>query len=152
VSHPSNPSRIFLQNHWGLYRSDDAGDSWNDVANGVPSDFGFAMEVDPNDANNVYIIPLESDEFRCTPEGKMRVYRTRDDGQSWEALTNGLPQENALETVLRDGMSADNLKPTGIYFGTRNGKLFGSRNGGDTWNAILESLPPVVCVKTAVVQ
>jgi len=152
VSHPSNPQRIFLQNHWGLYRSDNGGDSWNDVANGVPSDFGFAMEVDPNDAKNVYIIPLESDEFRCTPEAKMRVYRTRDDGQSWEALTNGLPQENALETVLRDGMSADSLKPTGIYFGTRNGKLFGSRNGGDSWNAILESLPPVVCVKTAVVQ
>ena len=152
VSHPSSPQRLFLQNHWGLYRSDDGGDSWNDVANGVPSDFGFAMEVDPNDANNVFIIPLESDEFRCTPEGKMRVYRTRNDGQSWEALTKGLPQDNALETVLRDGMSADHLKPTGIYFGTRNGKLFGSKDGGDSWAPILESLPPVVCVKTAVVQ
>jgi len=152
VSHPSSPERLFLQNHWGLYRSDDAGDSWNDVANGVPSDFGFAMEVDPNDARNVFIIPMESDEFRCTPEGKMRVYRTSNDGQSWEALTNGLPQENAMETVLRDGMSADHLKPTGIYFGTRNGKLFGSRNGGDSWNSIMESLPPVVCVKTAVIQ
>jgi photosystem II stability/assembly factor-like uncharacterized protein len=152
VSHPSNPERLFLQNHWGLYRSDDAGESWNDVANGVPSDFGFAMEIDPNDAKNVFIIPMESDEFRCTPEGKMRVYRTRDDGQSWEALTNGLPQENALETVLRDGMSADTMKPTGIYFGTRNGKLFGSRDGGESWSAIQESMPPVVCVKTAVVQ
>jgi photosystem II stability/assembly factor-like uncharacterized protein len=152
VSHPSNPKRMFLQNHWGLYRSDDAGDSWNDIANGVPSDFGFAMEIDPNDANNVFIIPMESDEFRCTPEGKMRVYRTRNDGKSWEALTNGLPQENALETVLRDGMSADKLKPTGLYFGTRNGKLFGSSDAGESWRAIEESLPPVVCVKTALVQ
>ncbi len=151
VSHPSNPKTMFLQNHWGLYKSEDGGDSWSDIANGVPSDFGFAMEVDPNDAQSVYIIPLESDEFRCTPEGKLRVYRSRNAGESWEPLVNGLPQENALETVLRDAMSADKLKPTGIYFGTRNGKLFGSKDAGDSWNAILESLPPVVCVKTAVV-
>jgi photosystem II stability/assembly factor-like uncharacterized protein len=152
VSHPANPQRMFLQNHWGLYKSENGGDSWTDVANGVPSDFGFAMEVDPNDANSAYIIPLESDEFRCTPEGKLRVYRTRNAGQSWDALENGLPQENALETVLRDGLSADSLQPTGLYFGTRNGKLFGSTNGGDSWTGILESLPPIVCVKTAVVR
>jgi photosystem II stability/assembly factor-like uncharacterized protein len=143
---------MFLQNHWGLYRSDNGGDSWTDIANGVPSDFGFALEVDPNDPNSAYIIPLESDQFRCTPEGKLRVYRTRNAGESWDALENGLPQENALETVLRDGLSADSLQPTGIYFGTRNGKLFGSTDGGDSWTGILESLPPVVCVKTAVVN
>jgi hypothetical protein len=152
VSHPSNPQRLFLQNHWGLYRSEDAGDSWTDIANGVPSDFGFAMEVDPNDANSVYIIPLESDEFRCTPEGKLRLYRTRNAGESWEAVQNGLPQENALETVLRDGLSADSLQPTGLYFGTRSGKLFGSTDSGESWSPILESLPPVVCVKAAVVN
>lgn len=151
VSHPSNPQRLFLQNHWGLYKSDDGGDSWIDIANGVPSDFGFAMEVDPNDGS-VFIIPLESDEFRCTPEGKLRVYRTRNAGESWQATSNGLPQENAMETVLRDGLSTDGLKPTGMYFGTRSGKLFGSRDAGESWTAILESLPPVVCVKTAVVQ
>src|SRR5256884_954662 len=151
VSHPSNPQRLFLQNHWGLYKSENGGDSWTDIANGVPSDFGFAMEVDPNDANSAYIIPLESDEFRCTPEGKLRIYRTRNAGDSWEALENGLPQENALETVLRDGLSADSLQPTGIYFGTRSGKLFGSTDNGESWSAILESLPPVVCVKTAAV-
>jgi photosystem II stability/assembly factor-like uncharacterized protein len=150
ASHPANPNRLFLQNHWGLYRSDDGADSWTDIANGVPSDFGFAMVVDPNEANSAFIVPLESDEFRCTPEAKLRVFRTRDAGASWEGLTNGLPQENAFETVLRDGMAADQLQPTGIYFGTRNGKLFGSHDAGDSWKVIEEGLPPVVCVKTAV--
>lgn len=150
VSHPSNPKRLFLQNHWGLYRSDDGGDSWQDIANGVPSDFGFALEVDHDDPNTAYIIPLESDEFRCTPEAKLRVYRTRNAGESWEPLTNGLPQENAFETVLRDGMVGDSLNPAGLYFGTRNGKLFGTNDGGESWSAIVEGLPAVVCVKTAV--
>jgi hypothetical protein len=110
------------------------------------------MEVDPNNANSVYIIPLESDEFRCTPEGKLRIYRSQNAGESWDALENGLPQENALETVLRDGLSADRLQPTGLYFGTRSGKLFGSADSGESWTAIEESLPPVVCVKTAIVN
>ena len=150
--HPSNPKRMFLQNHWGLYKSEDGGDSWTDVANGVPSDFGFAVESDPNNPASFFIIPLESDEFRCTPEGKLRVYRTTPDGNAWDALSTGLPQENALETVLRDGLATDNLNPTGVYFGTRSGKLFGSRDAGESWSSILESLPPVVSVKTAVVQ
>jgi photosystem II stability/assembly factor-like uncharacterized protein len=152
VSHPANPQRMFLQNHWGLYRTENGGDSWTDIANGVPSDFGFAMEVDPNNAESVYIIPLESDEFRCTPEGKLRLYRTKNAGESWDPVGNGLPQENALETVLRDGLSADHLQPTGVYFGTRSGKLFGSADSGESWSAILESLPPIVCVKAAQVQ
>jgi photosystem II stability/assembly factor-like uncharacterized protein len=152
ASHPSNPQRMYLQNHWGLYKSENGGDSWTDIANGVPSDFGFAMAVDPNDANGAFIVPLESDEFRCTPEGKLRVYRTRNAGDSWEPMSDGLPQENAMETVLRDGLSTDGLNPTGVYFGTRNGKLFGSTDGGDSWTGILGSLPPVVCVKTAVVK
>lgn len=152
VSHPSKPQTLFLQNHWGLYRSDDGAESWHDIANGVPSDFGFAMEIDTNDPNTVYILPLESDEFRCTPEGKLRVYRTRNRGESWEALSNGLPQEGALETVLRDAMSADETNPTGIYFGTRSGKLYGSADGGDSWKLVRDGLPPIVCVKTATVQ
>ena len=152
VSHPSNPNRLFLQNHWGLYRSDDGADSWTDIANNVPSDFGFAMVADPNSANSVFIIPLESDEFRCTPEAKLRVYRTRNAGESWEPLSNGLPQENAFETILRDGMATDTLNPAGIYFGTRNGKLFGSNNAGESWQSIAEGLPPVVCVKASVVK
>ncbi|HLE63656.1 MAG TPA: hypothetical protein VI750_10970 [Pyrinomonadaceae bacterium] len=150
ASHPANRKRLFLQNHWGLYRSDDGADSWTDIANGVPSDFGFALDVDHNAPDTAYIVPLESDEFRCTPEAKLRVYRTRNAGESWEALTNGLPQENAFETVLRDNLSTDRMNPTGIYFGTRNGKLYGSNDGGDSWQSIEEGLPPIVCVKTAI--
>jgi photosystem II stability/assembly factor-like uncharacterized protein len=151
VSHPANTKRLFLQNHWGLYRTDNGGDSWQDIANGVPSDFGFAMEIDRDDPDTVYIVPLESDEFRCTPEAKLRVYRTKNAGESWAALANGLPQENAFETVLRDGLSGDTLSPMGLYFGTRSGKLFASNDSGESWQTIEEGLPAVVCVKTAVV-
>ena len=151
VRHSSNPSRMFLQHHWGVYRSDDAGDSWNDIGKGLPSDFGFAIEMDPHDANTVYIIPIESDEFRCTPEAKLRVYRTKNGGESWEPLTEGLPQKDAYETILRDNLKADANDPTGLYFGTRNGKLFGSKNGGDSWSMIREGLPAISCVKTATI-
>jgi photosystem II stability/assembly factor-like uncharacterized protein len=152
VTHPSNPARMFLQHHWGVYRSENAGDSWDDIGKGLPSDFGFAMEIDPHDAKTVYIIPIESDEFRCTPEGKLRVYRTKDGGDSWHALTAGLPQQDALETILRDNLDADGSKPTGLYLGTRSGKVFGSNNGGDSWTLIKDGLPPVTCVKTAIVN
>jgi len=152
VMHASRPERLFLQNHWGLYRSDNRGDSWQDIARGVPSDFGFAMLMHPHDADCVYILPVESDEFRCAPDGHLRVYRTRNAGASWEALERGLPQRGAYETVLRDGMSTDSLDPAGIYFGTRSGKLYGSRDEGKTWKMILEGLPQILCVKAAVIQ
>jgi len=152
VSHPTKPQRLYLQNHWGLYRSDDGADSWQDVANGVPSDFGFAMAIDPQSADTAYIVPIESDEFRCTPEAKLRVYRTKDAGASWEPLTNGLPQEDAFETILRDAMSTDSSNPTGLYFGTRSGKVFGSNDGGESWSAMAEGMPPVTCVKTATIN
>ena len=148
---PQQPNRLFLQNHWGLYRSDDGGDSWQDIANGVPSDFGFAMVAHPHKAETAYIIPVESDEYRCTPEGKLRVYRTRNGGKRWEALSKGLPQKNALETILRDSMGTDTLAPAGIYFGTRSGRVYGSNNEGNSWQLIMDGLPPVVCVRAAVV-
>jgi photosystem II stability/assembly factor-like uncharacterized protein len=151
VNHPSRPERLFLQNHWGLYRSDDWGDSWVDIANGVPSDFGFAMEVHPHEPDTVYIVPLESDQFRCVPEAKLRVYRTRDAGASWEPLANGLPQEDAYETILRDNLTADTHDPAGIYFGTRGGRLFGSTDAGESWREISDALPNIVCVKAAVI-
>jgi photosystem II stability/assembly factor-like uncharacterized protein len=151
VNHPSRPERLFLQNHWGLYRSDDWGDNWTDIANGVPSDFGFAMEMHPRDPDTVYIIPIDSDQFRIVPEARLRVYRTRDAGASWEPLEDGLPQRDAYECVLRDGMATDGADPAGIYFGTRSGKLYGSADGGDHWMQISDSLPPIVCVKAAVI-
>ena len=152
VHHPDRPGRLFLQNHWGLYRSDDWGDSWTDVANGVPADFGFAMEVHPRDPDTAYVVPLESDMFRCVPEAKLRVYRTADAGKSWEPLGSGLPQHDAYETVLRDALAADALDPAGLYFGTRSGKLFASADEGESWKAVAEGLPSIVCVKTAVMR
>jgi photosystem II stability/assembly factor-like uncharacterized protein len=151
VQHPARPGRLFLQNHWGLYRSDDWGDSWQDIANGVPSDFGFAMQMHPHDPDTVYIVPLESDQFRCVPEAKLRVYRTRDAGATWEPLTKGLPQKDAYETVLRDALTADSLDPAGIFMGTRSGKLFGSADGGDSWQEIADGLPSIACVKAGVI-
>ena len=149
VQAKQRPERMFLQNHWGLYRSDDRGESWTDIANGVPSDFGFPMTTHPNDPDCAWIVPLESDEFRCTPEGKLRVYRTRDAGASWEPLGNGLPQHGAYETVLRDAMAVDSLDRVGVYFGTRNGKLFGSADEGESWTSLADGLPAIVSVKAA---
>lgn len=145
------PERMFLQNHWGLYRSDDRGETWTDIANGVPSDFGFGMVIHPENPDCAWIVPIESDQFRCTPEGKLRVYRTRDAGQSWEPMTDGLPQKDAYETVLRDAMANDPLDPAGIYFGTRSGKLFGSADEGSRWSMLIDGLPPIVSVKAATV-
>jgi photosystem II stability/assembly factor-like uncharacterized protein len=152
VLHPTRPERLFLQNHWGLYRSDDAGDSWKDISNGVPSDFGFSMLMHPHNPDCVYVIPVESDEFRCTPEGRLRVFRTRNGGASWDALTKGLPQKDAYETVLRDGLSADLLDPAGLYFGTRSGKIFYSRDEGKTWEKMVDGLPSIVSVHAKVVN
>jgi serine/threonine protein kinase len=151
VMHSARPETLFLQNHWGLYRSDNGGESWQDIANGVPSDFGFAMVVHPRNPDCVYILPVESDEFRCTPGGRLRVYRTRNGGESWEPLMRGLPQKGAYETVLRDGMVADTLDPLGIYFGTRSGDIYASIDEGKNWRKILEGLPAVVCVRAALV-
>lgn len=149
--HPSRPERLFMQNHGGLYRSDDGGESWHDIGNGVPSDFGFPMVIHPYDPDTAYILPLDP-AGRWGPESKLRVYRTRDGGSSWQALTRGLPQKDVYETVLRDGMTTDSLNPVGVYFGTRSGKIYGSANEGSSWQLTHEGLPPIVCVKTAVLN
>jgi photosystem II stability/assembly factor-like uncharacterized protein len=148
AGNPHRPERLYLQNHGGLYRSDDHGDTWQDIANGVPSDFGFPMVVHPHDPDTAYIFPLET-EMRVSPEGELRVYRTRNGGASWEALGTGFPEELSYETVLRDGMAADTMPSVGIYLGTRSGKVYGSADEGDTWQLIADGLPAVTCVKTA---
>ena len=148
----TRPDRLYLQNHWGLYRSDDGGDSWLDVANGVPSDFGFVAGAHPRDPDTAFILPLHSDGFRCVPDGKLRVYRTRDAGASWTPLTRGLPQKDAFETIVRDSLAVDSLDPAGVYFGTRSGNLFGSADEGRSWKLIQHNMPPIVCVKAAVVE
>ncbi len=147
----TRPDRLFLQNHWGLYRSDDDGRNWTDVARGVPSDFGFAMATHPREAGTAYIVPLESDEFRCAPEGRLRVYQTTNAGRSWRAQSEGLPQQGALETVLRDALTTDRADPAGVYFGTRSGRLFASADEGDSWRLLRDGLPPILSVKTALV-
>ena len=147
---PQKPDRMFLQNHWGLYRSDDRGESWADVANGVPSDFGFPIASHPANPDCAWIVPLESDAFRCTPEGKLRVYRTRDAGARWEPMTKGLPQDGAYETVLRDALAVDPLAPAGVYLGTRSGKLFGAADEGESWSVISDGLPSIVSVKAVI--
>jgi hypothetical protein len=143
AQHPARPQRLFLQNHWGLYRSDDAGDSWRDVARGVPSDFGFPMAIHPHDPDTAYVVPLESDTFRCPPGGRLRVYRTRN---GVLAACTGAPARR-LETVLRDP-ATDTLARRGHW--TRSGKL--SSDGGTAWRLLADGLPAIVCVKAVVVD
>jgi photosystem II stability/assembly factor-like uncharacterized protein len=147
--HPARPDTLFLQHHWGVYRSDDAGDSWVDIGQALPSDFGFPAVVHPGEPETVYVMPLESDEVRLTPEGRFRPYRSRDGGATWEALEAGLPQSEAWGTVLRDGMTTDGMDPAGLYVGTRTGELYASADGGERWRLLHGHLPPVLSVKAA---
>ncbi len=139
-----------MQFHGGVYRSDDAGQSWVDISAGLPSDFGFPLAVDPADADSAYVIPLVADMDRVTPEGRVRLYETRDAGTSWTPLGKGLPQEHAYLTVLRQAFvsrrDGDGLE---LYFGSTTGELFGSGDGGETWSALATTLPPVHSVSAA---
>ncbi len=145
--HPSRPNTLFMQKHWDVMRSDDAGDSWHEVSGNLPSDFGFPIHVHSHEPETIYVVPIKSDSEHYPPEGKLRVYRSRTGGNEWEALTNGLPQENCFVNILRDGMAVDTLDSCGIYFGTTGGQVYVSPDSGDTWQAIVHDLPAVVSVE-----
>lgn len=150
--HPSRPDVLFLQHHWGVYRSDDGGGSWSSIGRSLPSDFGFPIVVHPQEPDTVYVVPLTSDEYRCTPDGRLRVYRSRDGGATWAALSDGLPQQDAHVAVLRDAFAPDDGDPAGLYFGTRTGDVYASFDGGDSWTALARDLPPVLCVRATVLR
>ncbi|ONI85565.1 glycosyl hydrolase [Saccharothrix sp. ALI-22-I] len=146
--HPSRPERLFLQNHHGVYRSDDSGETWTSIADGLPADFGFAMVNHPHKPDVIYNFPLAADGDRFPPEGKCAVYRSPDAGASWEALRNGLP-DGFWTAVMRDAMCTDTATPAGVYFGSRSGEVYGSADEGESWQKIAEHLPDVVCVRAA---
>lgn len=150
AQHPAEPERLFAQNHFGVYRSDDWGGSWKPIEAGLPSTFGFPILIHPQRPDSVYVVPLTADSDRMPPEGRLRVYRSDDAGATWESLGKGLPAEPYWAAVMRDAMCADDGDPAGIYFGTRAGDVFASRDGGDSWQLVAEKLPDVFSVRAAV--
>ena len=145
--HPSRPDVLFMQKHWDVMRSDDAGDSWREVSGNLPSDFGFPIHVHAHEPETIYVVPIKSDSEHYPPEGKLRVYRSRTGGTEWEALTRGLPQQDCYVNVLRDAMAIDSLRPCGVYFGTTGGQIYASADEGDNWIAIARDLPAVLSVE-----
>ena len=145
--HPSRPDTLFMQKHWDVMRSDDAGGTWHEVSGDLPSDFGFPIDVHAHEPETVYVVPIKSDSEHYPPEGKLRVYRSRSGGNEWEPLTTGLPQKDCYVNVLRDAMCVDSLDPCGIYFGTTGGQVYASADGGDRWAPIVRDLPAVLSVE-----
>jgi len=144
--------RLYAQSRWGTYRSDDGGATWQEITEGLPSDFGMVMAAHPRDPDTAYVVPLQGAEFRCPPEGKLRVYRTADAGKTWQALSKGLPQEGAYMGTYREAMGVDTLEPAGVYFGTNTGQVYASADEGETWRRITADLPPVSSVSVAVLD
>jgi len=147
AAHPSRPDVLFMQKHWDVMRSDDAGESWHEISGNLPSDFGFAIDVHAHEPDTVYVVPIKSDSLHFPPDGKLRVYRSRSGGNEWEALTKGLPQSDCYVNVLRDAMAIDSLDSCGVYFGTSGGQVYASADAGDNWTAVVHDLPPVVAVE-----
>jgi photosystem II stability/assembly factor-like uncharacterized protein len=145
--HPSRPEVLFMQKHWDVMRSDNAGEMWYEVSGNLPTDFGFPIDVHAHEPETIYVVPIKSDSEHFPPDGKLRVYRSRTGGNEWEALTNGLPQENCYVNVLRDAMAVDSLDSCGIYFGTTGGQVYASADSGDSWKAIVRDLPAVLSVE-----
>jgi photosystem II stability/assembly factor-like uncharacterized protein len=144
---PSRPDVLFMQKHWHVMRSDDAGEQWTKVSGNLPTDFGFVIDVHAHEPETVYVVPIKSDSEHYVHEGKLRVFRSRSGGNEWEPLTNGLPQKDCYVNVLRDAMAVDRLDECGVYFGTSGGQVYVSADAGDRWNAIVHDLPPVLSVE-----
>jgi len=144
---PSRPGVLFMQKHWDVMRSDDAGDSWHEISGDLPTDFGFVIDVHAHEPETVYVVPIKSDSEHFVPDGKLRVFRSRTGGNEWEPLTKGLPQTNCYVNVLRDAMAVDTLDQCGIYFGTSGGQVYASADAGDSWAPIVRDLPPVLSVE-----
>jgi photosystem II stability/assembly factor-like uncharacterized protein len=145
--HPARPSTLFMQKHWDVMRTDDAGESWREVSGNLPTDFGFPIDVHAHEPETIYVVPIKSDSEHFPPDGKLRVFRSRAGGNEWETLTKGLPQRNCYVNVLRDAMSVDSLDPCGIYFGTTGGQVYASADAGDSWAPIVRDLPAVLSVE-----
>jgi photosystem II stability/assembly factor-like uncharacterized protein len=145
--HPSRPDVLFMQKHWDVMRTDDAGESWQEISGNLPTDFGFPIAVHPHEQETLYVVPITSDSEHFPPDGKLRVYRSREGGNEWEPLTKGLPQENCYVNVLRDAMAVDSLDSAGIYFGTTGGQVYASADSGDSWEPLARDLPPVLSVE-----
>ena len=144
---PKRPGVLFMQKHWDVMRSDNAGDQWTEVSGNLPTDFGFAIDVHAHEPETIYVVPIKSDSEHFPPDGKLRVYRSKTGGNEWDPLTKGLPQANCYVDILRDAMAVDTLDECGIYFGTTGGQVYCSADAGDTWSAIVEHLPPVLSVE-----
>lgn len=145
--HPSRPDVLFMQKHWDVMRSDDAGESWHEISGDLPTDFGFPIDVHAHEPDTVYVVPITSDSLHYPPDGKLRVYRSRTGGNEWEPLTEGLPQRDCYVNVLRDAMAVDSLDSCGVYFGTTGGQVYASADAGDHWAPIVRDLPAVLSVE-----
>jgi hypothetical protein len=152
IVHPQDGARAYQQNHCGVYRSDDGGESWTEITAGLPSDFGYAAAIDARDPDALFVVPEESSHMRTAVAGRLRVFATRDAGATWRSMSDGLPQTNAWVSVLRNGLATDGLDPLGIYLGTSGGHVFASRNGGATWTMIAGFLPRILSVSAAPVD
>jgi photosystem II stability/assembly factor-like uncharacterized protein len=145
--HPGKPNTLYMQKHWDVLRTDNAGDEWREISGNLPTDFGFPIDVHAHEPETIYVVPITSDSLHYPPEGKLRVYRSKTGGNEWEPLTKGLPQKDCYVNVLRDAMAVDSLDKCGIYFGTTGGQVYGSADSGDSWTPIVSHLPSVLSVE-----
>ena len=149
---PKRPGVLFMQKHWDVMRSDDAGEQWREISGNLPTDFGFVIDVHAHEPETIYVVPIKSDGEHFVHDAKLRVYRSKTGGNEWEPLTKGLPQSNCYVNVLRDAMAVDQLDSCGVYFGTSGGQVYASNDAGDSWNAIVHDLPAVLSVEVQTLQ